>query len=81
VAERILRFSTTFRRSVEKLGIVAGSGPYGAVSAALRSLWFSPGRAHVRRVGRHNVWVLYRFDGEHVFVLTARGQPPVPIDT
>jgi hypothetical protein len=93
VADRILRVSTTFRRSVEKLGIVTGSRPYRAVSAALRSLAvgdlpgvgdfetsFSPGRAHVRRVVGHNVWVLYRFDGEHVSMLTVRGEPPVPID-
>ena len=41
---------------------------------------FAPGRAIVRRVGGHNVWLLYRFDHEHVFILTARSQPPVPAD-
>lgn len=64
-----------------------------AASAELRSLAagnlpgagdfetsFSPGRAHVRRVGGYNIWVLYRFDAEHVFVLTARSEPPVPLD-
>jgi hypothetical protein len=41
---------------------------------------FSPGRAHVRRVPGHNLWLLYRFDDQHVFIMTARGDPPVPID-
>jgi hypothetical protein len=39
---------------------------------------FAPGRAHVRRVPGHNVWILYRFDAKHVFVITARPEPPVP---
>jgi hypothetical protein len=42
--------------------------------------WFSPGRAFVRRVSGYNAWVLYRFDDAHVFVMTARGAPPVPVD-
>jgi hypothetical protein len=41
---------------------------------------FSPGQAYVRRVAGHNLWVLDRFDDEHVFILTARSQPPVPVD-
>jgi hypothetical protein len=41
---------------------------------------FAPGRAHVRRVAGQNVWLLYRFDADHVFVLTARKEPPVPLD-
>jgi len=40
---------------------------------------FSPGRAHVRRVAGLNLWLLYRFDDQYVFVMTARDQPPVPI--
>jgi hypothetical protein len=41
---------------------------------------FAPGRAHVRRVPGHNVWILYRFDTDHAFLLTARLEPPVPTD-
>lgn len=93
VADRILRVSTTFRRSVERLGIKAGSPAYRAVSAAMRALAtgtlpgagdfgtaFAPAHAHVRRVSGANVWLLYRFDDAHVFLLTARGEPPVPSD-
>jgi hypothetical protein len=63
VAGRILKISSTFRRSVQRLGVSAGSAGYRAVSAATRALAagdlpgggdfetsFSPGRAHVRRV-------------------------------
>ena len=93
VAGRVLRVSTTFRRSVTRLGVHTGSPAQRAVSAALRALAsttlpgggdyetpFSPGTAHVRRVPGHNVWILYRFDDAHVFVMTARNQPPVPVD-
>jgi hypothetical protein len=65
VAARILRVSTTFRRSVETLGVLAGSPAYRAVSATIRAFTvaelpgagdyetaFSPGRALVRRVVR-----------------------------
>lgn len=41
---------------------------------------FAPGRAHVRRVPGHNVWILYRFDTDHVFVITVRAEPPVPAE-
>lgn len=41
---------------------------------------FGPGRAFVRRVSGRNVWILYRFDEEHVFAMTTRGVPPVPAD-
>ncbi len=41
---------------------------------------FAPGRAFVRRVVGHNLWILYPFDVDHVFVMTVRGQPPVPLD-
>lgn len=39
---------------------------------------FAPGKAHVRRVTGQNLWLLYRFDDQFVFVMTARSQPPVP---
>jgi hypothetical protein len=93
VARRVPRLSTTFRRSLDRLGVRAGTREYRAVFAALGAMeagplpgaadhetGFSPGRAHVRRVTGHNLWILYRFDDEHVFVMTARGQPPVPLD-
>jgi len=41
---------------------------------------FHPGRAHVRRIVGHNLWVLYRFDAIHLEVLAAKDQPPVPAD-
>ena len=93
MAARILRLSTTFRRSVEKLGVLAGSPAYRAVSATMRALAsaelpgvgdfetaFAPAKAWVRRVTGQNLWLLYRFDDGNVFVMTARGQPPVPLD-
>ena len=93
MAERILRVSTTFRRSVERLGIKARSPAYRAVSSAMRALAaaelpgpgdfqtaFAPTHAYARRAGAFNVWLLYRFDDHHVFLLTARGEPPVPAD-
>ncbi len=93
MAGRVLRISATFRRSVERLGVRAGSPEYHAISATMRALAagelpgpgdyetpFSPGRAHVRRVAGRNLWLLFRFDNEHLFVLTARNQPPVPAD-
>jgi hypothetical protein len=72
-----------------------GSAGFRAVFAAIAALadadelpgpgddetGFAPGRAFVRRVGGRNVWILYRFDGDHVFALTTRGVPPVPADT
>lgn len=93
VVDRILGISTTFRRSIERLGVRTGSPAYRAVSAAMRALAtselpgpgdfetaFAPTNAHVRRVAGFNVWLLYRFDDSHLFLLTARGQPPVPKD-
>jgi hypothetical protein len=78
---------------VERLGVVAGSPAYRAVSVTLRALAsadlpgpadfeaaFAPARAFVRRVTGQNIWLLYRFDHHHVFILTARDQPPVPVD-
>ena len=41
---------------------------------------FAPSRAFARRATGQNVWILYRFDDEHVYVMTARGEPPVPVD-
>ena len=41
---------------------------------------FSPGRAYVRRVAGQNLWILYRFAADHVFIMTARAEPPVPVD-
>lgn len=91
VGDRILRVSSTFRKSVERSGVQAGSPTYRGVFAVLRALVsnelpgpgdyetaFAPGRAYVRRVVGHNLWLLYRFDDQYVFVMTVRRQPPVP---
>jgi hypothetical protein len=94
VARRITRLSTTFRRSVVELGLLPGTPGFRAVFATLAVLSeadelpgaaddetrFGLGRAFVRRVGGRNVWILYRFDDDHVFAVTTRGTPPVPID-
>lgn len=94
MAGRVAHLSTTFRRSVVELGLPPGSNGFRAVFAAVAALTeaeelpgpsdnetpFAPGRAFVRRVSGRNVWILYRFDDEHVFALTTRGVPPVPID-
>jgi hypothetical protein len=41
---------------------------------------FAPTRAFARRVTGQNVWILDRFDDEHAYVMTAGGEPPVPLD-
>ena len=94
LAGRILRLSVTFSRSLDAIGFVRGTPGYRATFATIAALsnadvlpgigddqtLFSPGRAFVRRVSGFNVWILYRFDEENVFVMTTRGQPPVPAD-
>jgi len=94
VARRVAQLSTTFRRSVVDRGLSPGSASFRAVFATVAALAnadelpgpaddetkFGPGRAFVRRVSGRNVWILYRFDEDHVYAMTTRGQPPVPID-
>ena len=94
MARRVAQLSTTFRRSVIDLGSAPGSPGFRAVLATIASLasadelpgpgddetTFGVGRAFVRRVTGRNVWILYRFDDQHVFAMTARSQPPVPRD-
>ncbi len=94
MARRVAKLSTTFRRSVIALGLPPGSPGFRAVFAAVAALadaaelpgagddetTFGPGRAFVRRVSGRNVWILYRFDDVHMFALTTRGEPPVPVD-
>ena len=94
MARRVARLSTTFRRSVIELGLQPGSPGFRAVFATVAALAdgdalpgaaddetkFGPGRAFVRRVSGRNVWILYGFDDDHVFVMTTRSTPPVPID-
>jgi hypothetical protein len=41
---------------------------------------FAPGHAHVRRVPKHNLWLWYRFDADHVTLLSVKEEPPVPDD-
>jgi hypothetical protein len=94
VARRVAKLSTTFRRSVIALGLAPGSAGFRAVLATVAALAdadelpgvsddetrFGRGRAFVCRVGGRNVWILYRFDDDHVFAMTTRGEPPVPAD-
>ena len=93
MAARVLRVSATFRRSVERLGVLAGSPSYRAVSSTMRALasaqlpgpgdfemHFAPTKAHVRRVTGQNLWLVYRFDDDSVYIMTVRGQPPIPLD-
>jgi len=94
VARRVAQLSTTFSRSVLDLGLQPRSPGHRAVFATVAALAdaaelpgplddetkFGPGRAFVRRVTGRNVWILYRFDDDHVFAMSTRGQPPVPID-
>jgi len=93
VGRRVPRLSTTFRRSLDHLGVRPGTKEYRAVFAAIGAMEaatlpgaadqetaFSPGRAFVRRVLGQNIWIVFRFDEDHLFVLTARSQPPVPLD-
>jgi hypothetical protein len=41
---------------------------------------FGSSRAFVRRVSGRNLWILYRFDDDHLFAMTTRGTPPIPLD-
>jgi hypothetical protein len=79
---------------VRALAIARGTGRSLAVGATVAALSnaaslpapldaqtsFHPGQAYVRRVPGYNLWILYRFDAEHVDVLTVRDQPPLPSD-
>ena len=94
MAGRVAQLSTTFRRSVIDLGLQPGSPGFRAVFTTVAALAnadelpgagddetkFGPGRVFVRRVSGRNVWILYRFDEDHVYAMTTRGQPPVPVD-
>ncbi len=94
LARRIPRLSATLKRGLLRLGVAPQSARFGAVFAAVGVLAgsetlpapmdsetvFSPGRAHVRRVPGHNLWILYRFDATYVDVLAVRDVPPVPLE-
>jgi hypothetical protein len=94
LAERVPRLSATFRRSLEAIGIEPRSPHHRAVFATIGQLTnadelpgaadhetrFAPTRAYVRHVTGYNVWLLYRFDEQHVYLLTARAAPPVPAE-
>ena len=41
---------------------------------------FSTRRAHVTRVRGENIWILYRFDDERLYMVTACGERPAPAD-
>ncbi len=95
MARRVAQLSTTFRRSVIDIGLSPGSPGFRAVFATVAALasadqlpgpgddetTFGVGRAFVRRVTGRNIWILYRIDDDHVFAMTVRDAPPVPVDT
>jgi hypothetical protein len=94
LARRIPRLSATLKRGLLKIGIAPRSTRFRAVFATVGALAsadvlpspmdsetvFPPGRAHVRRVPGHNLWILFRFDAMHVDVLAVRDAPPIPVD-
>jgi hypothetical protein len=41
---------------------------------------FHPGRAFVRRVPKHNLWIWFRFDADHVTLVSITDEPPVPAE-
>ncbi|HEU5074350.1 MAG TPA: hypothetical protein VFU02_09260 [Polyangiaceae bacterium] len=91
MARRIPQLSTTLRRTLAAIGARPNTAPHRAVFAAVGALGDAealPGLDDTRHAslrGGHmcagvpgqNVWLLYRFDADHVFVITARAQPPV----
>lgn len=94
MGERVPRLSSTFRRSLREQGVQAGSSNFRAVFKTVAALArtsdlpgpldvevrFRPGRAYVRRVSGENLWVFYRFDLQHLYVMTARNVPPTPAE-
>lgn len=76
------------------LGVASGTPRSLAVFGAIRTLTdadelpghvdvrakLAPGFAHVRRVPGQNLWIWYRFDDEHVDMVTLKSEPPVPED-
>jgi hypothetical protein len=91
---RIARLTPGFWRARQRLGITSGSPRGQAVAATIRPLAdakilpehsdyetsFAPGRAFVRRVPRHNLWIDCRFDDDIVTVFSIFDQPPVPAE-
>lgn len=94
MAGRIPRLSPGFRRAMVRLNIASSTTRRRAVAATVRALAaddllpasqdtvveFRPGRAYVRRVPGHNLWVWYRFDSTTVSIVSVSDQPPVPSD-
>jgi hypothetical protein len=86
--------STTFKRSLLKLGVLPGTNRQRAVGAAVQALVraemlpaaadtqiaFGSGRAFVRRITRENLWIVYRVSDQFVDLLTVQSEPPVPAD-
>ena len=92
MAGRIPRLSAILKRGLIRMGVRPRSKRFTLVFVTIGVLAravelpgrdgrtaFPPGHAHVRRVPGENLWILYRFDEQHVFVMTVRDQPPVPI--
>lgn len=91
---RLPRLSTTFKRSLVKLGVLPRTSRHRAVGAAVQSLVraevlpapadaptaFGRGRAFVRRVARENLWIVYKVSDQYVDLLTVQAEPPLPAD-
>ncbi|CAN5216993.1 hypothetical protein BH09MYX1_BH09MYX1_09430 [soil metagenome] len=94
MAGRIPRLSSTVKRTLARLGVDQRSARYRALFTTITSLShaaylpgaadfetrFHPGYVHVRRVRGFNLWILYRFDGMFVDVMTVHDEPPPPVD-
>ncbi len=91
---RIARLTAGFQRSRRRLAIATGTSRAQAISAVVRALAsaealpehtdlevsFHPGRAFVRRVPKHNLWVWFRIDAEHVTLMSITDEPPIPLE-
>ena len=92
--DRIARLTPGFHRARSRLGIATGSPRAQAVAAVVRALAeadilpehadleasFHPSRAFVRRVPKHNLWVWFRVDADHVTLISITDEPPIPFE-
>lgn len=84
MAGRVPTLSPGFQRAMFRLNVARSADRRGVVAATVRALAgddalpgkqdtiaeFRPGRAHVRRVPGHNLWVWYRFDEATVSIVS-----------
>jgi len=92
MAGRILTLTPGFARARSRLRIQTGTDRAKALAACVGSIGssdalpgptdceadFPPGTAYVRRAGRANLWVWYRFGADHITILTVTDTPPIP---